>query len=280
MSLWRHLFADNPMMCEVQRTFNASVRPNQMKAQNIVVLAFVLIAFVIVAGVSIRYVEAVEVMAIFQILMFVVVLGVPLGLYGVIAGEREKRSLDNLYAAPITTAQIVAARSLRVSAFLALIVGLFGTLASIVMVARWVRNLPVAGEQAMGAWAVLPALLVVLSAAYVLAGMALTVSAQARTTSTSLVLTVVLMFLLFIVYPTVVGIIANSSPSSAFSLLMVNPFVLIGTLFTQPPPNAEVNGRFAVWLMVPVYLAAGTGLFVAAVRLMDRERRQGGVNRA
>jgi ABC-type transport system involved in multi-copper enzyme maturation permease subunit len=279
LSLWRHLFADNPMMHEVRRTFAANLRPKDMKAQNIVVLCFVLVAYLVVVGVCIRYIEAVEVQAIVQLMLFVVVLGVPLGLYGVIAGEREKRSIDNLYAAPITTAQIVAARSLRVGAFLTLILGLFGSLMAIVMATRWLRSLPLVGDYAPGAWVVVPALLIVVSAAYLLAGMALAVSAQARTTSTSLVLVVVLLFLLFIVFPTIVGIFSAGRASSTFSLLMVNPFVVIGTLFT-PPPSASMEVRYAAMLVAPAYLAFGTGLFVAATRLMDRERRQGGGSRA
>ncbi len=110
MNLYRSLISHNPMKAEIRRFRNRYLRRGTKGGASFAVTVIALSFYVLLLiwiGTSLR--EG-AVMAISQICLVAVTLGVPIAAYTMIAGERERRSWDLLLVAPITSAQIVVGK--------------------------------------------------------------------------------------------------------------------------------------------------------------------------
>ncbi len=139
-AFWEKLISRNPMMAEPARFVRQITSPSEWKGQQIVMGVIVAIIFIFFMAMTFVYSDAMDPGGMIYVMMGLIVLVVPVNLHGAIAGEREKRSLDMLLAAPLTAQQIVSAKILRVIVPLSLIVVGFAIPAYVLAIKRAMQN--------------------------------------------------------------------------------------------------------------------------------------------
>lgn len=278
------LLAANPMMDDVRRNLVRLWLPAQNRQAPIAIGVTTLVIYLFFVGMVLRYASDIPPIVLMYVLLGLVHVVQPLLLHGVIAGEREKRSLDMLLVAPVTVPQIVIAKLLRsvgifISAFVALTVP-----AIIVALVQLGRPGPSFG---FGDQPPSPFLILVLSSvviagsAFLSAAITVLISSMCKSLSSALMTNIAVHFLLLVVYPVFTGIIYSifvsvlwsglEQASLWYSIISANPFVTLTYL---------ASGKASDWLIMVLLVVGHLGFWVvlgllctffAMIRL-DRER--------
>jgi ABC-type transport system involved in multi-copper enzyme maturation permease subunit len=293
----KELVRDNPMSAEAIRVNRQMLTASTWTATHTgtAVLAgsfyLLLLALIIRHGMSVPPV-------VFTILMLATLtLSLPLSLHGVIAGEREKRSLEMLLAAPVTSRQIVAAKLLRVVGLAAATVGLIGLPGLVIAVIQVVSG---AGEPPLPTLFWGNALLqfamglgMVFSFSFAASSFSLLVSSRAKTAGASLLacvggflgaLVVVPYFLLLVgglssEFRSAAGFLAQFHPFFAVAGVPLassgSPFFLFGR---EVGANLSPHAASAVLVLVQiiamaVWVGLGTWMLNLAAKALDQERK-------
>ena len=255
-TLWNDLFAQNPMLVEIQRfrrkyfTFSGNATSSAILALSIV--CYVGLVMVVLSGKG----EIPPVaLVIFQ--TGVLILLAPAMLYGAIAGERERRSWDLLLAAPITKAQIIVGKFMGAVAALGLTMGLF--LFPILMAAVTYRRTNwhdlFLSELVCGSFALL------------VCAMTILLSARVRRGFMALGAALGTLAVLLLVLPGLFATLTQGSSGSMELLMLLHPFMALGmilaygeTTFNNQneyvPHNLWGYPQAGIYLLLTVVLVA------------------------
>lgn len=275
MNPWKHFVTENPMMEEVYRNNRrlSKMRYNgaQIAAGAIAAVIYLFFMFIVwTTG------AAAPPQTMLYILMGVLIFVLPISLHGVISGEREKRSLEMLMSAPVTSGQIVAAKFLRGWLILAVSFALFIIPAILLAIQKTIS--PDSTEH-LPAFIMLPlGSLVILAASVFIAALSINVSSWAKNTASSMVIVIGLMFSLLVIVPFVWGLLSSAIGLSSLSSLVFhfNPMTALAISvqdFKETTEDSTVSQAVLYAIALPMWLIAAGGLLYAATVRLDKERK-------
>lgn len=277
--MWQKLVSHNPMMAEPARFVRQLTSPGQWKGQQIVMGVIVAIIFLFFMAMTIVYSDSMEPGAMIYVMMGLIVLVVPVNLHGVIAGEREKRSLDMLLAAPLSAQQIVFAKILRVLVPLTLIVVGFGIPGYILAIKRSVQGAytSYADNTPHEFLLVTNGLLLTFFFAVFVAVLTVYISSITRNTVSALISSIGALFFYLAVLPLMLMPFFWLSPWVGEVVGMLHPFGALtmvlgywGGLSTN-----WLSGWFVPIVTVPSWIIASFFMFSFASARLEADRRLG-----
>lgn len=263
----RGLVAENPMLKLALRSQYRSFLPGSASARTVWLLVGVV--YVGLMALCATYAEVLVGDWLFFPTLVVMLL-LPLNiLHGSIAGEREKRSLDNLLVAPLTSAQIVFAKAARALAALALCLLLIVGPYLAVEIARPFSEPLVTHRSNPVAFSFVNGILLCAGAGLASAGLVMLVSSRTRTTSAALVGSLFVLLAWLLGVPLIAQLVFSrfGGGERADGVLASNPFVLLTEVASSTQrSNAEVSTRIALFTVaaagvsVACFLAASSSL--------------------
>lgn len=257
-----------------RRLLSGATKGGQIAVAIVILGAFVVVCYSIL---QIAYDFPIEIFPFALVGVFSLIL--PPVVSGTISGELQKRSLEGILAAPLSSFQIVKAKGLRgvipVLSIVALMLILFLVVAVAKLSVGWQEN-----DSFVPFWFSLPlATLGALIYAYGLTGMVLAVSAVTRTTTASLISSYGLIFGVYVVLPGIVLPLASAITDSnelVRYLLALQPYGF-STFTITADIWRDLNGAaVGVCLAggIAMQLAAGYfGMLFAADRIESLRRR-------
>lgn len=239
-----------------RRLLSGATKGGQIAVAIVILGAFVVVCYSIL---QIAYDFPIEIFPFALVGVFSLIL--PPVVSGTISGELQKRSLEGILAAPLSSLQIVKAKGLRgvipVLSIVALMLILFLVVAVAKLSVGWQDN-----DSFVPFWFSLPlATLGALIYAYGLTGMVLAVSAVTRTTTASLISSYGLIFGVYVVLPGIVLPLASAITDS--NELVRYLFALQPYGFSTFTITADI-WRDMYGVAVGVCLAGGIALQLAA----------------
>lgn len=239
-----------------RRLLSGATKGGQIAVAIVILGAFVVVCYSIL---QIAYNFPIEIFPFALVGVFSLIL--PPVVSGTISGELQKRSLEGILAAPLSSLQIVKAKGLRgvipVLSIVALMLILFLVVAVAKLSVGWQDN-----DSFVPFWFSLPlATLGALIYAYGLTGMVLAVSAVTRTTTASLISSYGLIFGVYVVLPGIVLPLASAITDS--NELVRYLFALQPYGFSTFTITADI-WRDMYGVAVGVCLAGGIALQLAA----------------
>ncbi|MBS1723361.1 MAG: ABC transporter permease subunit [Armatimonadetes bacterium] len=268
----RDLFTENPCLPKSLSSFSRSLRIGTWPASTAIVAVIILLVYACLVALAVQSVTWFEPSIFLYGMLLISILLVAAVLYSGLAGEREKKSLDLLLVAPVTGAQIVAAKLTK--AFLPLVASILALMVPAIVIGmmRIVKGQPAFIDNVNFPIALAGALGLTLSANVLVAGVAVYMSALNKTMSSALTATIGCLFALYVVIAVLVSAMAPISKDLVDTLLAYHPFVAMSSLLSQ-------NARFAglsVGFSSVFHIAVGAGLLWASVRALETERKKGG----
>ncbi len=218
--------------------------------------------------------------------MLIAMLGIsllilPIVMHGVIAGEKEKRSLEMLLAAPVTSSQIAFAKLMRGSIFYLVVMSAFLVPMLIVLLVQFVKG-EIQGADNFGqAMALMGISLLLIGVASLTNGcITLAVSAMCRSTSAAMLSCVGVHFFLLVFPWVLLGplMAVSSGDASSFvsAILGVHPVGGLLQLLNMWDTNRVTHPAIIIISSLVVWLIICAACFSFVVSNLDGERRQGG----
>ena len=253
-----HLFKNNPMLAEIQREKNKALAQHNWRGGQLAARILLGLVYLSILVLLLRYIEYVEPVILMYILLALLTIMVPAALYGTIAGEREKRSLDLLLAAPVTPGQIVVGKFGR--GFVSMI-GLtlaIGLPAFVVEVVQQIDGSSPSGLQPNGFAGFFISLLFCIMAGLAVGGLTMWVSSKTRTSSAAILTTVGAIFLLVAVTPAIAATMSEIAPELSEFVLKMNPFVGLADAYFGDVClfGNQVFSSHYTWIAMLAYLLA------------------------
>ncbi|ARU41779.1 hypothetical protein CCB80_11770 [Armatimonadetes bacterium Uphvl-Ar1] len=241
---------------QTRRLLSGATKGGQIAVAIVILGAFFVVCYSIL---QIAYDFPIEIFPFALVGVFSLIL--PPVVSGTISGELQKRSLEGILAAPLSSFQIVKAKGLRgvipVLSIVALMLILFLVVAVAKLSVGWQEN-----DSFVPFWFSLPlATLGALIYAYGLTGMVLAVSAVTRTTTASLISSYGLIFGVYVVLPGIVLPLASAITDSNELVRYLFAFQPYG--FSTFTITADI-WRDLYGVAVGVCLAGGIALQLAA----------------
>ncbi|HXH60175.1 MAG TPA: ABC transporter permease subunit [Fimbriimonadaceae bacterium] len=228
----RHLFIGNPMLGELQREKNKALAPHNWQGSQLAARVLLVIFYLLLLLIVLVYVRDIEPYHVLYALLGLLTVLLPASLHGVIAGEREKRSLDMLLCAPLTAGQIVVGKFSRAAITMIGLVLAIGVPALIIEV---VKEFYVPREVAMEGHTMggfFYALLVCLVTAVFISSVTLWISSKTKTSSSAMLSTIATLFLFFVVAPAIGSVVRPISFAASNMLTLTNPYVTLINAYT------------------------------------------------
>ena len=276
MSWWRRHISENPMTVELQIA-RRKMMPSNMKSQAVASYVVVGIIYLGLAYIVIQAASAIDPSFLFYPMLILSLFVVPVVLHGCLAGERQARSLEMLYAAPISPSQIVAGKMLRaVPAFLGVVVSC-AFLMFVVAVVRPFQDDGFFAPDPYPLWGYGLAIMTVVSTTFFVAAAAAWVSSRAKTTGAALLGTVGFLVGVFVVLPvfgTAIEFAIDQTGSG--TIFLTNPIGMLNVPNQMRWSDTPTSDATVAWVAVFVYFAAGVMLLVSTVRRLNKERVEGG----
>ena len=274
MNVVKHYLTENPMKVEWELS-RRRMLPKNWKAQNAIAYSIVGMIYLGLFYMVISAAAAVDPVYLFFAMIALTVFALPIVVHGSIAGERQARSLETLFAAPVTPGQIVAGKVIRALPTLVLIVGSIVVLMFFVGIVRVFQP-----DSYMSAANVTFATYMVgmvgeVSLAVFVTGIAIWISSVTRTTGAALLGTVGALIVVFAVVPSLIwpffSLIDQQLPGMLFAGHPIGFFAwLIG-----PSEVIKESQTVFAWLGMVSWGLLGFGLLAAATRRLATERRTG-----
>lgn len=275
MSFMRSLFVDNPMMVEWQMA-KRKMKPQNWKTQG--AISFSIILILLTGGIYFLATAApfFDPAWLFVPEVAVLMLAIPLTLSPVVAGERQVRSLETLYAAPVTPGQIVTGKMLRGVFAAGATVGTFTVLMMFTAFVRAVNPLTNRfSETNLGFWVYPLCLFVVFATTVFNVGLGMWISSISKSTGSSLLASVTAMVVIWIFIPVLfVPIVSAGDTSTTEALFAMHP--IGGTINFLSHTHTALEARDILAMAGPVFWTAG-GLVLLALAgdRLTKERKKG-----
>lgn len=272
-NLWADLVSDNPLMAKAAKSLSLIKNIKAMPSSSWVVLSLVALVYLVLVGTALKVAEAIDSSVFLFLMLTVVVLVAATVLHGSLAGEREKRTIDLLLVAPVTTAQIIAAKVVKVVLPLISVIFVCVVPAIILAVVRANLGVDTWSGRSAGFDTFLLAIGITLSTGCMVVGATVYVSSVNRTNANALTATLGILFLWFIVLPILLGSFGVVSHDFSESLMVYHPFYAMSkVLFPGRNEPLDLAG-FSVSFLI--HAAIGIGGLVAAAKVLERERKTG-----
>jgi len=271
------LIRNNPMMAEVRMANARFVGGRGWSAGQIAAAAICVMLYLYFLVMVVQNSGSIEVSYLFLTMLVIMMVILPIALHGVIAGEREKRSLEMLLAAPVTSTQIAMAKLMRAALFVAVVTVAFLIPILTVLVVQSVKG-EINGFPNMGVafMAVGMSLVITFFAALTNAAISLAVSAAAKSTSAAMIANIGVHFFLLIFVPILFTPVAAISGDMASYLMLPHPiWAMSAFLYTNGQPMLNINSLYGL-VGIPIWLAISVFCFIFVVNSLDSDRRLGG----
>lgn len=272
----KSLFQENPLLAEVVRV-NRRLIGVGAKGHQIAAGILAGIVYFCFMGMVMWQSTSVPPQVLMYVMTGILLLVVPINLHGVIAGEREKRSLDMLLVAPVTSQQIVAAKFLRASGlFVAVVAGfLLPALFLALVQSATMQDSPL--TDVPGWRAILAGLAVGIPATFFGGALTLCISAYTKSSVAALVASIGAHFFLLALTPMFFAALQAAAPGMGEFFFHFHPFWALAVLTGDFTESVAGSGPLASapLAMLAVVLWTLGGLFclnLARVRI-DQERK-------
>lgn len=252
MRTWRTLVADNPLL---RLLLSGSARTFTRTGLKSTATAVWLVAGVIVSLAALAAYYAAYLAWQFLLLpLLAIVILIPLAvLHSSIAGEREKRSIEVLLVAPLSSAQIVVAKLSKAVLPVAVSIVTFVPIAAAIELGHIGKPFAFQPPSAVPVWLTftLSMLLVVSSAAFS-AGVTMFVSSRSRTTAAALIGSLFVLLTWIVGSPILAGAVSGFSGTSGMDsvIMLANPFFTLGRLALDRSAATSVVVRDSLGLSV------------------------------
>ncbi|MBX3095305.1 MAG: ABC transporter permease subunit [Fimbriimonadaceae bacterium] len=271
MNVWYKAEERNPMLVETRQAtlrmlgiqnLNASARWN---------VAMVGVVFLGLTALAMRYPGVVMPNILMAMLLVLLNFILPVVLHGVIAKEREKRSIDILLSCPVSPQQIVNGKALRAAPWFLLISGLIMLPLLGSLLARAVIKEPMPDARYGLAGTLLIAFVLLISSSAFFSAITILVSSMVKRAHLALIGTMGIFFLLYFVGPGMMAILNIN-----YGYEIYHPYVAMTLLFEG---TTDFLGPW--WVILIQTVLTAVCLFMAA-KNVSRDYREGDrkINRA
>lgn len=269
-NLFQELFADNPAIKDVQRLPWQRMNPRHWSTSTVVSVAILAVAYIALTTLALQGAQWIDASLFMYICLFACGFAPAIVLYNTVAGEREKRTIDLLLVAPVTTAQIIVAKLTKILAPTVCIIVL---LLVPMLMFRFVR--PTLGLKPLEsgtsfALAVTGTIVLSLCVALFVTGVAMWISGLNKTTAGALTGVLALLFLVYIVYPVMAGVFGPINQKLTETLLVAHPLFALSSL--TGGSGSSIQTGAGVTVSCVLHAIAGLVFLVLAVRQLDRFR--------
>ena len=273
MSHWTELVTDNPVIKESHRSFGQQMNPKNWPTNTSISVAIVGVVYFVIIALALQSVRDIDASVFSYVSLTCCILASAVVLYGTLAGEREKRTLDLLLVAPVTAGQIIAAKMMKAAVPVIVIVGLLVVPSIVFGVVRQSLGLQPLLSAASFPIFMAGSVLLVFSVSVFVGGVAIFVSLIERTTARALTGTLAVLFLVYIVYAVMGGVVGTFNPKTADWMMAIHPYrALVHLNFPTPTLPAPM---LVASVTSALHLAAGAALTTWASKNINRERLKG-----
>lgn len=275
-----HLFKNNPMLAEIRREKNKALAQHNWRGGQLAARVLLGIVYLFILGLLLLNIDWVEPVILMYVLLTLEMILVPAALYGTIAGEREKRSLDLLLVAPVTPGQIVIGKFGRgfVSIIgLTLAIGLPAFVVEVVWQVDGSYGYSMYAGERNGIAGFFVSLVFCLMAGLAIGGLTMWISSKTRTSSAAILTTVGAIFLLVAVTPAIALTMQDIAPALSEFIVNMNPFVGLAGAYSGETLSysQQLPSSFYTWIAMLAYgLATVLTLYLASENV--RELARGG----
>lgn len=255
------------------------MHPKNWRANSAAAYAVVACIYMFMFYIVIQAAGSIEPTYLFFPMMFFTLLVLPVVLHGSISGERQSRSLESLYAAPVSPGEILLAKATRaIPALLGIIVSC-GFLMLLVGVVRAFQPPMFSADTRTGFLIFLFGFVGVFALAFLVTGITMWISAVSKSTGSALLGTVGAMIGLFLIVPIVVAtLIGLISPEFLENVIGIHPMGFVGVLlFNQDSfdGSGAAERDVIAGVGVLIWFLIGAVFWGMAVSKLNRERSSG-----
>ena len=273
-----HLFKNNPMLAEFQREKNKALAEHNWRGGQLAARVLLGLVYLTILGILLRFIDEVEPVVLMYILLALQTVMVPAALYGTIASEREKRSLDLLLVAPVTPGQIVIGkfgRGLIPIIGLTVAIGLPAFVVEVVKQMDGSNRFGMFGPGQNGFGGYFFSLAFCLMAGLAVGGLTMWISSKTRTSSAAILTTVGAIFLLVAVTPAIAVTMQDIAPALSEFVVNMNPFVGLAGAYSGETLSysQQLPSSFYTWIAMLAYgLATVLTLYLASENVRELAR--------
>lgn len=273
MNAWTELVRRNPVIKESQLSVWERMNPRQWQTNTLLSVLIVGVVYIVLISLGLQAVRDIDPSLFMYVSLTTVIFASAIVLYGTVAGEREKRTLDLLLVAPVTTSQIIAAKLFRVVLPIVAILLLLGVPSLVFGIARIVLGETAFASGAPFAMGLVGSLALTFCVAVFVSGLSIFVSSINRTTAGALTGSLALIFLVYVVYAVMAGVIGSMSQPLSNAMMALHPYFVLAQLTSKSPEWQ--NPLLLTILCSALHAGAGVGLIVLAAKNLERERKKG-----
>lgn len=235
MTAWQKAEERNPMLVETRQATLRMLGVQNLNASAKWNVVMVGVVFLGLTALAMRYPGVVMPSILLPMLLVVLAFILPVVLHGVIAKEREKRSIDILLSCPVTPFQIVSGKAMRAIPWFILISGLillplFGSLVARIFTGEAMPD----ARYGLGPTLFYALVLLISSGAWFSAA-TIFVSSMVKRVHLALVGTMAIFFLIYLVGPSLMMILGLSRGYEIYHPFVAMPLMFeLGTDFLGP----------------------------------------------
>lgn len=275
MSWWTHLVSDNPMMNETWRPYSRARGSVKGRANTWVVGVLVALIYLALVSTAIQNSQLWDPSIFLYGMLTIMMLVTGVVIYGAIAGDREKKTIELVYVAPVTISQIVAAKLARALVPIAACLATFIVPAIVIGLVRMNNGQDALSSRADLGYAVLVGSVVSLATSTFVAGLAFFLSTLNRSMSGALTATVASLFVFYVGGAVLCGVIGALNRDLAEFLITYHPYVALGrTLF--PAPFGSEPAMDPTLFTATIHVTLAALLVFLAWQNLGRDRKGGG----
>lgn len=268
--IWTDLIADNPAIKDSHRLPWLRMNPKTWTTNTIVSVCILVVTYIGLLTLALQGAQFLDASLFMYVCLTCCGFAPAVVLYGSIAGEREKGTIDLLLVAPVTTAQIVTSKLLKIILpILSIIVLLVVPMVVFAFVRPRLGLTPIeSGAPLLPA--ILGTILICLTVSLFVTGIAMWVSGMNKTTAGALTGVLALLFVVYIVYPVTAGVFSVVNRDISDWMMVVHPFFAVSQLTTTGATT--VNPLVSMAASSLCHAAFGILFLVLSVRQLDRFR--------
>lgn len=266
----KHLFVDNPMLAELERHKRTALAKRNWSGPHLVARILLIAVYGYLFYLTVtnpRSVEPVALLYIMLVLMFIVM---PATLHGVVAGEREKRSLDLLLVAPVTVGQIIVGKYFKGLTVMFGIVAAIGVPCFIVQLRYGTDGVSFLWADTYGVPGFLRGVLLVVSVGAFLGALSIWVSSRTKSNASALVGIVGAVFVLYILSVVFAFVLMGLFPSPDDSLINLHPYVALANTYVVTSGVQSNSGIAESWVCIAFHSIMSVLLLNFARENLDR----------
>jgi ABC-type transport system involved in multi-copper enzyme maturation permease subunit len=229
-STFKHLFLQNPMFAEVQRAKRSLLSEHNWRGGQLAVRLLIAVFYLFLLVMTMSFVDDIEPFLVMYIMLGLATIVLPSTLHGAIAGEREQRALDMLLVAPVTPGQIVVgkfAKALLTIGLLAVFIGLPAMFIELVHQTSSSYSQNYYRMESNGFVGYFSSLTLVVVTSLMIGAITMWVSSKTKSKAGAMMGTIGALFVLFIVVPSIGGVITFVLPGVSEVLTNTSPFSLL-----------------------------------------------------